>query len=235
MLKALLALCLAGAAALGLLAWRAAQPEREAESSYEAMRQTYFPDTGPDWDALKAQYPGIVGWLAAPEIGVDYPVMQGVDNSYYLTHLPNGSYNAVGSVFLDAANSPGLTDPVTLVYGHHVGGGSMFSALLGYQKQSFYEAHPALSYFTPEGEYRIEVFAALQAQADDTGAFWGWAGAAGSGQAQAEWLEDICARSDISGEIQPRPGDSLMALVTCFSTREDAPRYIIYGKIEATE
>lgn len=232
-LKALLALCLLGAAAMGFLLWHDLRPSREAEGWYEAVRRESFSAAGPDWQALRAQYPGIAGWLAAPEIGVDYPVMQGEDNQYYLNHLPDGSWNAAGSVFLDAACSPALTDPVTLVYGHHVGGGAMFSALLGYRKQSFYEKHPTLTYYTPEQAYRVEVFAALQAQEDDTPAFWGYAEAV-SEASRRQWLEEIAARSDISGEI-PGPDSRLMGLVTCFSTREDAPRYIIYGKIEAIE
>ena len=42
-------------------------------------------------------------------------------------------------------------------------------------------------------------------------------------------LARLAARSDISGEIQPQPGQRLLALVTCSSLGENAPRYIVYG------
>ena len=93
-------LCLTGAAALGLMAWFQWRPLARAEAAYEAMRQTgRTSGEEMDWAGLQGQYPGIVGWLSAPDAGIDYPVMQGADNSYYLTHLPDGSYNAVGSVY----------------------------------------------------------------------------------------------------------------------------------------
>lgn len=236
LLSVLFALCLLGALALGVLAFLQRRPLAQAEAGYASLYDKAFgADTAvPDWLMLTAEYPGIAGWLSAPEIGINYPVMQGSDNSYYLDHLPDGSYNMAGSVFLDAGSDPALTDPLSALYGHHVGGGAMFSALLGYQKQAFYESHPVLTYYTPEQAYRVYIFAALRADADDTAALWGYAGADDE-DAKAEWLDRLCARSDISGAIQPLPGERLLALVTCLSLHEGAPRYIIYGRIEEIE
>lgn len=222
-------LCLTGAAALGLMAWFQWRPLARAEAAYEAMRQTgRTSGEEMDWAGLQGQYPGIVGWLSAPDAGIDYPVMQGADNSYYLTHLPDGSYNAVGSVFMDAANAPRLTDPMTILYGHHVGGGKMFSPLVKYRSEEFLARHPVMTYLTPEKTYSVEIFAAHEADGNESAFLWAYS-AAETPEDAAHWLARLAARSDISGEIQPQPGQRLLALVTCSSLGENAPRYIVYG------
>lgn len=222
-------LCLAGAAALGLMAWFQWRPLAQAEAAYEAMRQTCrIRGKEMDWAGLQEQYTGIVGWLSAPDIGIDYPVMQGADNSYYLTHLPDGSYNAVGSVFMDATNDPQLENSLTILYGHHVGGGKMFSPLVKYRSEEFLTQHPTLTYYTRERAYSIEIFSAHEADGSESAFLWAY-GASETQEDAVLWLEELAARSDISGEIRPQPKDRLLALVTCSSLGENAPRYIVYG------
>lgn len=224
-----LALCLLGAAVLGLLAWLQWRPLAQAEAGYEAMRRACRTDgQAMDWAGLQKQYPGIVGWLSAPDIGIDYPVMQGADNSYYLTHLPDGSYNAVGSVYMDAANSPLLEDPITILYGHHVGGGRMFSPLVKYRSETFLAQHPTMTYYTPEDTYSVEIFAAHEADGSESTFLWAY-GASETQEDAARWLAELEAKSDISGAMPPQPGERLLALVTCSSLGEGAPRYIVYG------
>lgn len=93
--------------------------------------------------------------------------MQGTDNSYYLKHLYTEEYNGAGSIFLDSRNSSDLSDRHTVIYGHHLKNGAMFSSLTGYKKQDYYEAHPTLYLMTPEKNYEIKVFAGYVASVKD--------------------------------------------------------------------
>jgi sortase B len=95
-----------------------------------------------DWDELTKSGKDIVAWLDIPVLGIAYPVVQGDDNEFYLHHLPNGEYKNAGSLFMEAANSPDLTDINTVIYGHNMDNGSMFGKfrnLTGddYEKQPF--------------------------------------------------------------------------------------------------
>lgn len=229
MLWLLLLLCLAGAVIFAVLAWMEWKPLMEAENHYADIRHNYGQavQQGSGWQQLWEQYSSAVGWISAPDLGIDYPVMQGGDNEYYLNHLPDGRYNVVGSVFMDVKNDPLLNDPLTLVYAHHVGGGEMFSPLVNYHSQAFLEEHPTMMYYTPEKTYCMEVFAAQEVDGADGAFLWEYEAAENEDQA-AQWLEALVAASDISGPT-PQPQDHLLALVTCYSLREDAPRYIVYG------
>lgn len=94
-----------------------------------------------DFAALKEASPDLVGWLYCPDTVVSYPVVQGQDNSYYLSHLADGSENRNGCLFMDCGNRSGLSDENTLIYGHHMASGKMFACLVSYAEQEYYEAH----------------------------------------------------------------------------------------------
>ena len=111
-----------------------------------------------DFVSLKEINEDVVGWLYLPDTVINYPVVQGEDNSYYLKHLVDGSYNANGSLFVDYHNKMDFSDDNTLIYGHHMDSGKMFATLVKYKNQEFYDAHPVAYFLTEEKDYKIEIF-----------------------------------------------------------------------------
>ena len=53
------------------------------------------------FEKLTAEYPDTVGWLYCEGTPINYPVVQSKDNLRYLRRLPDGRYNAAGSLFAD--------------------------------------------------------------------------------------------------------------------------------------
>ena len=62
----------------------------------------------------------MIGWIYSPDTTINYPVMQGDDNDYYLKHLADGTENRNGCPFLDVQNRPDFTDNNSIIYGHHM-------------------------------------------------------------------------------------------------------------------
>lgn len=65
-----------------------------------------------------------VGWLTVSGLEVDEPVLQGSDNSFYLTHDAFDAYNAYGACFAMADCSLASVDTlnrVTVLFGHSAG------------------------------------------------------------------------------------------------------------------
>ena len=62
-----------------------------------------------DFDKLKSINPDIIGWIYSEGTVIDYPVVQGSDNDYYLRRLLDGSYNIAGTIFMDYKNSSDLS------------------------------------------------------------------------------------------------------------------------------
>lgn len=179
-----------------------------------------------DFAALKEEVPDLAGWLYCPDTEISYPVVQGQDNSYYLDHLPDGSGNRNGSLFMDCGNREGFADENTLVYGHHMASGKMFACLVSYADQAYYEAHPVIYFITEETDYRLELFsgytAAVASEAytlrfSTEGEF-------------AGWLERAQRRSDFVPKVQAGAGDHVVTLSTCAYSFQDA-RYVVHGRL----
>ena len=120
-----------------------------------------------DFTKLKEENPDFVGWLHFPNLDISYPMVQGSDNSRYLKYTFAGIYSGIGAIFVDYRNQM-LQDKHTIVYGHNFHDyGIMFSKLVNYAKQDFYEQHPIAYIFTEEGGYTLEIFSAYEVEVTD--------------------------------------------------------------------
>lgn len=119
--------------------------------------QVDVPRVEVDFGALKAINKDAVAWLYCPNTPIDYPVMKADDYSYYLTHLPDGTLNANGALFIDYNCASDFSDPLTVIYGHHMQSGMMFGSINGYKSQGYFDEHPFMYLYTEQGNYRVEL------------------------------------------------------------------------------
>lgn len=96
--------------------------EPEAPSSFPVDDETE--SGGREWPAvdfasLQEINPDIVGWIYIEGTEINYPVVQGNDNQYYLKHLFSGEWNGSGCIFLDSRNRVDFSDRHSIIYGHH--------------------------------------------------------------------------------------------------------------------
>ena len=179
-----------------------------------------------DFAGLRSQNQDVVGWIRLEGTVLDYPVVQGEDNAYYLDHTVLGEENRAGSIFLDYRNDSAMADANTVIYGHRMNNGSMFAELLNYAEQEYYEAHPTLYLATPEQDYRLEVAIAGEAEGDLDFVTQAWASEEDFEEALGE-LENISA---IDTDVSLEYGDKLVTLFTC--VRGDAAkRFIVVCKL----
>ena len=81
---------------------------------------------------------------------MDYPVVQGEDNEYYLHHTFRKEANKAGSIFLDHRNRADFTEQRVIIYGHNMKDGSMFSNLKKYQDKTFRKESGTAYLYLPE-------------------------------------------------------------------------------------
>lgn len=101
------------------------------------------------FDELLKTNGDVIAWIYGANTHINYPVVQGSDNDYYLRHLLDGTWNDNGSIFMDCANSADFSDQNSLIYGHNMTSGAMFSNLVKYKQQAYYDQHPYLYMLTP--------------------------------------------------------------------------------------
>ncbi|MGN1314580.1 MAG: class B sortase [Lachnospiraceae bacterium] len=106
---------------------------------------------------LYSQNKSLIGWLKIDDTNIDYPVMQTVNNEYYLDHNYTQEYDKNGSIFLD--KDCDITNPGTnmIIYGHHMKSGKMFGNLDKYSSEDYYQKHPLIQFDTlyEEGIWQI--------------------------------------------------------------------------------
>lgn len=107
---------------------------------------------------LKAINEDYVGWLTIPDTKINYPVVMGADNSFYLNHNFYKEHDFVGAIFMDYRNSRDQVDQHMIVYGHYMKDGSMFGALKNYKDESFYQSHPKIHFNFQGQELQWEIF-----------------------------------------------------------------------------
>ena len=106
----------------------------------------------------------VVGWLTVYDTNIDYPVLQGRDNFEYANKDVFGNSSLTGSLYLDSQN-PGFTDFSSIIYGHHMENGAMFGDIDNFVSDSYLESHHDGYLQTPEGNYRLTIFACISTDA----------------------------------------------------------------------
>lgn len=108
-------------------------------------------------EELKKENEDIIGWLEIANTSINFPVLQGIDNEYYMTHTYNKEYSKDGSIFLDKDYNWESPSSNLLLYGHNNKNGNMFQGLLEYKEESYYKEHPNIRFTTTteDSEYEI--------------------------------------------------------------------------------
>lgn len=85
-----------------------------------------------------------VGWISIPGTSIEYPIVQGSDNEYYLHYNDRNQRDAKGAIFLDYRNDIRGNEQL-IVYGHRNKRGLMFDELKNYtngkNRQEFFNEH----------------------------------------------------------------------------------------------
>ncbi len=113
---------------------------------------------------LQGQNTDIVGWLEIENTNINYPVLQGADNNYYMTHNYKNEKSKNGSIFLEANYNWNIPSNNLLIYGHNLGNGMMFQELLKYEKKSFYQEHPVIRFTTAEEDTEYEIISVFKSR-----------------------------------------------------------------------
>ena len=92
-----------------------------------------------NYDKLLEINSDMVGWLKVNNTKIDYPIVKGSNNSYYLNHNFYKNYEYNGWVFMDYRNNIEDMDTNTILFAHNrYYSGVMFGTLNNVTKESWY-------------------------------------------------------------------------------------------------
>lgn len=181
-----------------------------------------------DFETLQKENEDVIGWIYCEDTVIDYPVLRGEDNDYYLHHTYDGKSSVSGSIFVDTTNRPGFVDSNTVIYGHHMKNKSMFATISDWAKQEYYEEHPVMWLLTPERDYKIVLFSQYTTSAySDTYLMY-----PDPCPEMDEYLKTVAKKSNFKSDAQEElDGNAHYVLLSTCAYVFDNARDVLHGKL----
>ncbi|MCI6004355.1 MAG: class B sortase [Blautia sp.] len=162
-------------------------------------------------EELKKRNPDVKGWIYIESIDLSYPILQGTDNEYYLTHSWDKQEIFAASIFMDYRNRPDFRDYNTVIYGHNMKDGSMFHNIQYCMEQEHYEKSPYIWVLTSEGDYQYEIFSEYDTRYDSDTYTLFWE----PGEKLTEYIRKMQGLSLWESRVQLGETEHILTLSTC--------------------
>lgn len=180
-----------------------------------------------DFDALRKKNPDVKAWLYSKDTPINYPVVQGDDNDYYLYRTFLRTYNGKGSLFIDYRCDEPFKQFNTIIYGHRMKDGSMFNSLTKYRDSAgYFDQHKKMMLVTPEGKYDVYVFAVLTIPGDSHL----YKTAFRNDSDKQKYLDYVLENNEVNTGVGADINDQIVMMSTCTYEFDNA-RLVVYGKL----
>lgn len=191
-----------------------------------------IPDVLPEYRAILNKNQRLIGWVEIADTIIDYPVMQTVNNEYYLDHNFNQEEDKNGCIFMDYQCDVIKGCDNIILYGHHMKSGKMFGTLNKYSNRSYCEEHPVIKFDTiyEKGEYQVMyVFRSkVYSEEDVNFKYYQFINAVSEKEFNS-YLNEMAALSLYDTGVTAEYGDKLLTLSTC-DYQENKGRFVVVAK-----
>ena len=207
--------------------------DKQVEISRELLDEG-FKFESVDFEGLRTINPDITAWVEIPGTNIDYPIVQGDDNSHYLKHDFYGNYTDLGSIYADSRQNSlesemSELNDISIIYGHNFSGKRMFNEICNYKSERYYDDHKFGIVYTSDGyAYKVDFFAGVVIDGSDDSALY-TADFIDEDVFNA-YIQNLKDNSRFQSELEIEFGDKIIALTTC-SYETNNSRFVLYGKL----
>lgn len=198
------------------------EPEKVSDYFYYIT----YPLINVDFENLLKTNNETVGWINVNNTNINYPFVQGINNTYYLNHSFDKSYNSAGWVFMDYRNNKEMNNRNTILYAHGRIDKTMFGSLYKTQYPAWYQnkSNHVIRISTPSVNMSYQIFSVYKIeeesyyiQTDFT-----------TDDVYLEFLNTIKERSKYDFNVVLGASDKIITLSTCANDKE---RYVVHAKL----
>ena len=179
-------------------------------------------------EMLKNQNSDTYGWIRIDGTAINYPIMKGEDNEFYLEHDFDKQSSKSGSIFADfRVSDVHSANRNTVIYGHCMSNGTMFRSVKDFFHSSNRETLAKtmkIEIITPEGVFNYEVFSTYRSE-----------GASfvktsfSSNVSYLEFLNTIYAKSVLKKKVNFDENSKIITLSTCTNVvSKPNERYVLH-------
>lgn len=176
---------------------------------------------------LKDMNPDYSFWIKVDGTNIDFPVVQGKDNDFYLHHNFNKEKSFSGSIFVDSSNDLN-SDSNIIIYGHNMRNDTMFSQMKHFKNQNFFDNNKYITLYKDGQQLKFEIFSVYSSNAKDLASelklnF-------PNKESYESYLKEQADKSLFKREdVDLQPENKIITLVTCSYEFDDA-RIIVVAK-----
>lgn len=199
---------------------------------YDDDTSDILPDILPEYQTLYSLNKRLIGWVKIDDTYIDYPVLQTVNNDYYLNHNFDQEEDKNGSIFLDKDCSIYPRSTNLILYGHHMRSGRMFGQLNKYSSEKFYEEHKYIQFDTiyEKGTYEVMyVFRSkIYEESEIVFKYYQFTDAVSETEFESN-MKQMADMSLYDTGVSAEYGDELLTLSTCDYYTSDG-RFVVVAK-----
>lgn len=196
---------------------------KKADESYAQIRLEKENENN---NNLYNKYEDYRGWIKVDNTNIDYPIVQGKDNSFYLDKDINKNYVSSGSIFMNYLNN-GFNDENTILFGHHMRNKTMFAQLEKYKEKEFFQNDNDIKIEVENDKVlTYKVFSVYVTDANDNYIKTNF----DNKSEYKEFLDKIKNKSIYKSDINVDENDKIITLSTCSYEFDDA-RMVVHGKL----
>jgi sortase B len=172
----------------------------------------------------------IVGWINVKNTRINYPVVQGKDNEYYLHYNTEKKQSRYGSIFIDYRNK-NLKDFIDVeknivIYGHNMKDETMFGDLKLYKDEKFFKNNQIINFDIFPQQHKWQIFAAYVTDTD-----FNYIKTDFKNDTEfSEFIKSIRKKSWYINDTIPNSKDVIITLSTCSYEFKDA-RFVVHFKL----
>lgn len=179
-----------------------------------------------DFKSLKEQNSDTVCYLKVSGTKIDYVVVKGEDNNYYLNHNFNKEYNSAGWIFMDYHNNL-VDDRNIVIYGHNMRDGSMFGSLDSTLKKEWQEDknNQKIMLVKEDGTYYYQVFSTYTIEPEEYYIKTYFS----SNDNFYSFIKELKSRSNYDYNVEVNENDKILTLSSC--TNSGKNRVVLHAKL----
>ena len=189
----------------------------ELEKKYPGVE--FAPDMLIKYANLYAANPDLRGWITIAPFGIDMPLAQGADNSYYLKRDIYKKWTEYGVPYFDYRNSTYLLDRNTIVYGHNMKySDKIFGMLEDYKTVDGFKRAPTIQCNTIYEDYTWKIYAVFITNSeakDDNGYVFNYTFTRLPDEKFKEYISYVDKRALYTTGVDMLPTDNILTLSTC--------------------
>ncbi|GHV48156.1 hypothetical protein FACS189499_07000 [Clostridia bacterium] len=194
----------------------------------------------PEYAEFTETVDDFIGWVKIPPI-VDFSVVQGTDNEYYLEHNMYKVRTANGTIFTDYEGdfSDGKRPHNTILYGHNLKTHYFFEPLINYRNNmEFAKNHPTVQFDTKYERGTYKIFAVFLTntltQQGEVFKYWNTVYFKNR-KAFDNYVGEAIDRSYYFTGVDVEYGDEILTLSTCDFTMDETRLVVMARRVRENE